>query len=63
MGVDAAQGLGVLTRPLSRYYLQAGGRRGLPLGYASVAEDRIEVAFELLLQCLRAFLPHAIPAI
>lgn len=49
---EAAQARGVLTRPLSRYYIGAKPRKGLLLGYACVKEDRIEGAFDQLLKCL-----------
>ncbi len=47
-----AQTRGVLARPLSRYYLRSGARRGLLLGYACVQEPDIEPAFLALLQSL-----------
>ena len=57
---DAARARGVLTRPLSRYYLRhdprGGGRRGLLLGYACVEESDIEPAFRALVECLREFI-------
>jgi len=48
----AAQARGVLTRPLSRYYMHPGGRRGLLLGYACVHERDIAPAFHTLRACL-----------
>ncbi|MES2530727.1 MAG: PLP-dependent aminotransferase family protein [Pseudomonadota bacterium] len=50
---QAAQARGVLTRPLSRYYLHGGARRGLLLGYACVQEENIAPAFHVLADCLR----------
>jgi GntR family transcriptional regulator / MocR family aminotransferase len=47
----AAQSRGILTRPLSKYYLNSP-RRGLLLGYACVPNDRIEPAFLALKECL-----------
>jgi len=49
---EAAQARGVLTRPLSRYYLRGSARRGLLLGYACVQESEIAPAFLTLLDCL-----------
>ncbi|RXN92635.1 DNA-binding protein [Achromobacter aloeverae] len=48
----AAQARGVLTRPLSRYYMHPGARRGLLLGYACVHEKDIAPAFHTLRACL-----------
>ncbi|QNK72499.1 PLP-dependent aminotransferase family protein [Variovorax sp. PAMC28562] len=53
---DAARARGVLTRPLSRYYLRGGGRRGLLLGYACVEEADIEPALRVLIGCLKEFI-------
>ena len=53
---EAAQARGVLTRPLSRYYLRGGGRRGLLLGYACVEEADIEPALRVLIGCLKEFI-------
>ena len=44
---------GVLTRPLSRYYLGANPRRGLLLGYACVQDEEMAPAFMRLLECIR----------
>lgn len=44
---------GVLTRPLSAYYLQGTSRRGLLLGYACVDEDQMAATFEPVLHCLQ----------
>jgi len=50
---QAAQARGVLTRPLSRYYLsQERACRGLLLGYACVSDELIEPAFWTLRECL-----------
>lgn len=43
---------GVLTRPLSRYYLGDASSRGLLLGYACVAEDEMPRPFGTLAECL-----------
>ncbi|MGE8677288.1 MAG: PLP-dependent aminotransferase family protein [Achromobacter marplatensis] len=51
--VDVARSKGVLTRALSRYYVNAEGRRpGLLLGYACVPEHDIARKFEVLLESL-----------
>ncbi|CAB3933553.1 PLP-dependent aminotransferase family protein [Achromobacter insolitus] len=51
--VDVARGKGVLTRALSRYYVNDEGRRpGLLLGYACVPEHDIARKFEVLLESL-----------
>ncbi|KAG1200741.1 hypothetical protein G6F35_012347 [Rhizopus arrhizus] len=51
--VDVARSKGVLTRALSRYYVNAQGRRpGLLLGYACVPEHDIARKFEVLLESL-----------
>jgi GntR family transcriptional regulator/MocR family aminotransferase len=52
---QAAQARGVLTRPLSRYYLRGGARRGLLLGYACVQDRDIAPAFHALRDCLKAY--------
>lgn len=44
---------GVLTRPLSAYYLQGTQRRGLLLGYACVEEQNMAETFAPVLQCLQ----------
>lgn len=44
---------GILTRPLSSYYLQGTGRRGLLLGYACVDEASIAEKFMPVLHCLQ----------
>jgi GntR family transcriptional regulator/MocR family aminotransferase len=51
--VDVARSKGVLTRALSRYYVNDEGRRpGLLLGYACVPEHDIARKFEVLLDSL-----------
>ncbi|MGY6270481.1 MocR-like pyridoxine biosynthesis transcription factor PdxR [Achromobacter denitrificans] len=51
--VEVARGKGVLTRALSRYYVNDEGRRpGLLLGYACVPENEIARKFEVLLESL-----------
>lgn len=51
--VDVARSKGVLTRALSRYYVNEEGRRpGLLLGYACVPEHDIARKFEVLLESL-----------
>lgn len=44
---------GILTRPLSTYYLTANRRRGLLLGYACVAEENMAATFAPILSCLQ----------
>ncbi|MGJ8516251.1 MocR-like pyridoxine biosynthesis transcription factor PdxR [Carnimonas bestiolae] len=43
---------GVLTRPLSRYYLGQSLSRGLLLGYACVSEDEMIQPFDALAECV-----------
>lgn len=51
---QALQVHGILTRPLSRYYVRATPQRGLLLGYASVPEAKIIAAFGVLRAVLRS---------
>lgn len=44
---------GILTRPLSAYYLSGTQRRGLLLGYACVEEQQMAATFEPVLHCLQ----------
>ncbi|MFB2864018.1 PLP-dependent aminotransferase family protein [Aeromonas sp. MdU4] len=50
----AANQRGVLVRPLSRYYMLPTDRRGLLMGFASVPEEEMATAFNILLECLHA---------
>ncbi|KAG1578407.1 hypothetical protein G6F46_015785 [Rhizopus delemar] len=51
--VDVARSKGVLTRALSRYYVNAQGRRPGPRrGYAGVPEHDIARKFEVRLESL-----------
>lgn len=50
---------GVLTRPLSAYYLQGTTRRGLILGYACVEEQNMVATFAPVLECLQRRLQPA----
>lgn len=50
---------GVLTRPLSAYYLQGASRRGLLLGYACVEEQNMAATFEPVRKCLQRYLQPA----
>jgi GntR family transcriptional regulator/MocR family aminotransferase len=43
----------VLARPLSQYYVGADARKGLLLGYASVSEAQMQLAFFTLVQVLK----------
>lgn len=53
---DALQ-QGVITRPLSTYYLeQANARPGLLLGYAGVTPDEIQPAFDVLARTIERFI-------
>ncbi|EPT7055060.1 PLP-dependent aminotransferase family protein [Cronobacter sakazakii] len=47
----------ILVRPLSRYYLTENRRRGLLMGFACVAEEKMEGAFKALLACIEAAYP------
>ncbi|CCK16372.1 Transcriptional regulator GabR of GABA utilization (GntR family with aminotransferase-like domain) [Cronobacter universalis NCTC 9529] len=47
----------ILVRPLSRYYLTENRRRGLLMGFACVAEEKMEGAFKALLTCIEAAYP------
>ena len=49
---------GVLTRPLSGYYMGSGRRNGLLLGYACVEADAMETTFMPVVECLSARLHH-----
>jgi len=50
---------GVLTRPLSAYYIQGTQRRGLLLGYACVEEQNMAETFAPVLHCLQRRLSPA----
>jgi len=53
---------GVLTRPLSAYYLLGTARRGLLLGYACVDEQQMAEKFAPILACLsRRITPGELP--
>jgi len=52
---QALQARGILTRPLSRYYMGSAGARGLLLGYASVPEPEIVTGFWTLRETLRGW--------
>jgi len=45
---------GVLTRPLSGYFMHNSARRGLILGYGCVEIPQMEAAFTTLVACLKA---------
>lgn len=47
----------ILVRPLSRYYLTENRRRGLLMGFACVAEEKMEGAFKTLLTCIETAYP------
>jgi GntR family transcriptional regulator/MocR family aminotransferase len=49
----AAGALGVLVRPLSRYYLGSQRSCGLLLGFASVPQEQMLAPFEALVGCIR----------
>nr|WP_245598010.1 PLP-dependent aminotransferase family protein [Ottowia thiooxydans] len=51
---DAAGALGVLVRPLSRYYLGSTKSSGLLLGFASVPQERMLEPFKLLVSCIQS---------
>lgn len=49
---------GIIARPLSLYYLDpATARRGLMLGYASVPDEQIRPAFDILARVIKAHWP------
>ncbi|EKK7714230.1 PLP-dependent aminotransferase family protein [Cronobacter dublinensis] len=50
----------ILVRPLSRYYLTENRRRGLLMGFACVAEEKMEGAFKALLACIGEAYPSLI---
>ncbi len=53
---DALQQGGVVTRPLSTYYMdRAHARPGLLLGYAGATPDEIRPAFEVLARVIRRY--------
>jgi GntR family transcriptional regulator / MocR family aminotransferase len=57
---DAAGRAGITVRPLSMYYLDAAAsRRGLMLGYASVPDEKIRPAFDILARVIKAYWPQA----
>jgi len=61
--VEVARSKGVLTRALSRYYVNEEGRRpGLLLGYACVPEHDIARKFEVLLESLSEVARSSAPA-
>ncbi|WP_313686698.1 PLP-dependent aminotransferase family protein [Pantoea sp.] len=47
-----ANKLGVLVRPLSRYYHGAKRSSGLLMGFASLPEEEMEAAFSILMRCI-----------
>lgn len=49
---------GVLTRPLSGYYMSGAQRRGLILGYACVEADAMAQTFAPIVRCLARRLPQ-----
>lgn len=53
-----ARAAGIITRPLSGYYMQAASaRRGLMLGYACVPNEQIGPAFDLLAGIIKRHWP------
>lgn len=44
---------GIITRPLSRYYLNSASKRGLLLGYACVPEAIMPEAVSVIVMCLK----------
>lgn len=54
---EAAQAMGILVRPLSRYYAGGTKKPGLLLGYANVLDDQIKPLFMRLLSIIKPALP------
>lgn len=55
---NAARAAGIITRPLSGYYMDtASARRGLMLGYACVPNEQIAPAFEILADIIKRHWP------
>ncbi|PIK81125.1 decarboxylase [Raoultella ornithinolytica] len=50
----------ILVRPLSRYYLTEERKKGLLMGFASLAEAQMEPAFRILLACLQTLCPQVL---
>lgn len=50
----------ILVRPLSKYYLNAPSKKGLLVGFASLPEEKMAPAFDILLACLRAKCPQVL---
>jgi len=44
---------GILVRALSRYYSSDKPLKGLLMGFAAMAEEEMEAAFKVLLECIR----------
>lgn len=61
IAICRAAGLaGIIVRPLSRYYLDpVTARRGLMLGYASVPDEQIRPAFDILARIIKEHWPEA----
>jgi GntR family transcriptional regulator/MocR family aminotransferase len=55
----AAGAQGVLVRPLSRYYAGRESRRGLLLGFASVAQEQMLMPWQVVARCILEALPGA----
>jgi GntR family transcriptional regulator/MocR family aminotransferase len=56
---NEALAAGIITRPLSGYYMQTeNARRGLMLGYACVPDEHIGPSFDKLAGIIRKHLPH-----
>jgi GntR family transcriptional regulator/MocR family aminotransferase len=55
---NEARAAGIITRPLSGYYMQpASARRGLMLGYACVPNEQIAPAFDKLAGIIKKHWP------
>lgn len=48
----------ILVRPLSHYYLTAQRKKGLLVGFASLPEEKMAPAFQILLSCLQDLCPQ-----
>ncbi|MFZ6773503.1 PLP-dependent aminotransferase family protein [Undibacterium sp. SXout7W] len=59
----AARSIGIVARPLSRYYMhKATAKPGLLLGYACVPDDQIQPAFNKLAHIIKEHWPQTKPS-
>lgn len=57
---DLANTQQILVRPLSKYYLGEQSKKGLLMGFASLPEESMELAFQVLLSCLQVLCPQVL---